>query len=332
MSEPALQNAHRQVTFRLLSEKVACWRWLERVLDERRQLYNAALGECIDCYRKIGKSRTYVDPCRGLPRRRRYLSETAELSVRIRCGTTKRLDIACRVSCQAVENLGSACLPTAGPRLDRRRATHRLGDSGSGLPSETMLRLSWTVFQQPVMRKRANRLKDWQHKVSRKLADKAGTVVWEDLKCAGMTRSASGTVEAPGQRVAQKRGLKRSIRDTGWRGPLDKAAYEAFRTVLVPAACTSRTCNVCGHEERRNRPARARFECVACGHAEHADVNAARNIADRSIRAASGIGLVTRGDSGVSMTRQPPTGAGLPGRGSVVRGESSGGFTHAEVA
>jgi hypothetical protein len=41
-------------------------RALERLLEAQRQLYNAALEERIDAYRKIGITRTYMDQCRGL--------------------------------------------------------------------------------------------------------------------------------------------------------------------------------------------------------------------------------------------------------------------------
>ena len=47
-------------------------------------------------------------------------------------------------------------------------------------------------------RRLANARKAWQHRVTRKLSDKAGTVVIEKLNTRGMTRSAQGTAEAPG--------------------------------------------------------------------------------------------------------------------------------------
>jgi putative transposase len=39
---------------------------LRAALDHSRQLYNAALEERIDCYRKTGKGRTYFDQCKAL--------------------------------------------------------------------------------------------------------------------------------------------------------------------------------------------------------------------------------------------------------------------------
>ena len=48
---------------------------------------------------------------------------------------------------------------------------------------------------------------------------------------------------------------------------------------LINPAWTSRTCNVCGHADKANRPDQANFACQQCGHEKHADTNAARNIA-----------------------------------------------------
>jgi putative transposase len=62
-------------------------------------------------------------------------------------------------------------------------------------------------------------------------------------------------------------------------------AYKAARTgvpvVYVDPAYTSQTCSSCGHVSKKNRPDQATFCCASCGLAEHADVNAARNIAAR---------------------------------------------------
>jgi len=54
-----------------------------------------------------------------------------------------------------------------------------------------------------------------------------------------------------------------------------KAAEWGIPVKEVPAAFTSVTCSRCGESGRRRGHD---FACVACGHAEHADINAARNI------------------------------------------------------
>lgn len=57
--------------------------------------------------------------------------------------------------------------------------------------------------------------KDWAHRTTTAIARQYGTVVVENLRTKNMTKSASGTVEAPGRNVAQKRGLNRVILNVG---------------------------------------------------------------------------------------------------------------------
>ncbi|WP_311923031.1 transposase [Microbispora sp. H10836] len=107
-------------------------------------------------------------------------------------------------------------------------------------------------------------------------------IVHEDLRIANMTRSASGTIEAPGRNVAAKPGLNRSILDAGWgvflRVLAHKAESAGRELIAVEPRNTSRTCSRCGHCAKDNRLTQARFRCQACGHEAHADVNAATNI------------------------------------------------------
>ncbi|MCE2432671.1 MAG: transposase [Candidatus Latescibacteria bacterium] len=46
---------------------------------------------------------------------------------------------------------------------------------------------------------------------------------------------------------------------------------------------TSQTCAECGHCEKGNRHTQASFLCKVCGHKDHADRNAARNIRARAL-------------------------------------------------
>jgi putative transposase len=48
--------------------------------------------------------------------------------------------------------------------------------------------------------------------------------------------------------------------------------------MLVSAAYTSRTCRACRYESAENRKTQSLFRCVACGHEEHADIHAAKNV------------------------------------------------------
>jgi putative transposase len=123
---------------------------------------------------------------------------------------------------------------------------------------------------------------DWLHKLSTGLANAYPVIAIEDLKVAAMTRSAAGTADAPGKRVRQKAGLNRAIRDQGWaefRRQLEyKCAARGGAVVPVNPAYTSQTCSHCGYVDADNRRTQAIFTCLACGHSENADLNAAQNI------------------------------------------------------
>ncbi|MFF4773657.1 RNA-guided endonuclease InsQ/TnpB family protein [Microtetraspora fusca] len=123
---------------------------------------------------------------------------------------------------------------------------------------------------------------DGAHKAALALVRAYDVIVHEDLRIANMTRSASGTIEAPGRNVAQKSGLNRSIVDAGWGVFLTVLAHKAESAgrelIAVNPTNTSRTCARCGHCAKENRVTQVEFVCTACGHTAHADVNAAINI------------------------------------------------------
>jgi IS605 OrfB family transposase len=61
-----------------------------------------------------------------------------------------------------------------------------------------------------------------------------------------------------------------------------KARLAGVPVVTVDPRNSSRTCSACGHCEKANRSDQATFRCQHCGHSEHADINAARNLASRA--------------------------------------------------
>jgi putative transposase len=151
------------------------------------------------------------------------------------------------------------------------------------------------------------RRQDFNAQIAASLCDRYGTIVLEDLKTANMTRSARGTIGAPGRGVAQKRGLNRAITDKGWHG-LELALINAARStgtriIKVNPAYTSITCSACTHVDPKSRESQAVFRCTGCGLVAHADVNAAVNI-----KSAGGQSVSGRGDlaTGRSVKRQPP--------------------------
>ena len=62
----------------------------------------------------------------------------------------------------------------------------------------------------------------------------------------------------------------------------DKAEDAGGCVVLVDPRHTSVTCDGCGHRHPEDRVSRDRWRWCACGHAEDADINAARNILNRA--------------------------------------------------
>lgn len=131
----------------------------------------------------------------------------------------------------------------------------------------------------------ANTRKDYLHKISNNISKNHAIVYVEDLQVSNMSKSAKGTVEAPGKNVRQKSGLNRAILDQAWyefRRQLEyKLAWNGGFLVAVPPQNTSRTCPCCGYIAKENRRTQADFVCVDCGYTENADVVGAINILNR---------------------------------------------------
>jgi putative transposase len=127
----------------------------------------------------------------------------------------------------------------------------------------------------------ANRRRDWVEKTTTDIARRFDTIRVEALDVRAMTRSTRGTLERPGVRVAQKRGLNRAISRQGWGQLVARLDHKATgRLEGVPSAYTSQRCSACGHIAPENRKSQAVFACAACNAGPcNADVNAARNIA-----------------------------------------------------
>ena len=157
-------------------------------------------------------------------------------------------------------------------RAQRERSLHRRGSGRYRKATAEMARLK---------EKEANRRRDHLHKLSRRLVVDNDLIVHEDLKVLNMSRSATGTVENPGQNVAAKSALNDAIMESSWARLITMISYKAEdagrRVVKVNPRYTSQRCSHCGHVAAENRD-KEKFACLCCGHREHADINAARNI------------------------------------------------------
>ena len=178
-------------------------------------------------------------------------------------------------------------------RLQRRLARAQRGSNHRAVVKAQIARLK---------AREADRRKDWVEKTSTGLARGFDVIRVEDLNVRGMTRSARGTLDAPGRNIRQKAGLNRGILAAGWSALLTRLEHKApGRVEKINPAYTSQTCNACKHVARESRESQAVFRCVTCGHSDHADINAAKNIAD-------GRSVTARGDrakSARSVKREP---------------------------
>ncbi|MEU7898940.1 transposase [Nonomuraea sp. NPDC049152] len=205
-------------------------------------------------------------------------------------------------------------------RLERKAARQKRAATPSWPTSN---RLKRTYDQIGKLRAKAKRrLTDWQHQTTAELADRFGTIVLEDLKVKNMLASASGTIEAPGTNVAQKRGLNRAIACEAWSRTAEFLTYKVIdkggKVAVVPAPGTSRECHACHTITEGSRESQSRFVCKnrACGWIGNADVNAART---QLYRYNSAAGQVVTGRGGLAVL------------GPVKRQATHGGITRATL-
>jgi transposase len=215
-------------------------------------------------------------------------------------GNGQTVGIDCGVTVSAALSTGEM-LTAPGLSARRNKRLRRLQRSLARAKrgSNRRARVKLTVAR--LRAREADARKDWAEKASTDIARRFDMIRVEDLRIRNMTRSAKGTAGAPGRNVRQKAGLNREILRSGWgllaRRLEDKAPG---RVEKIRPAFTSQRCSACGHVDAESRKNQARFVCTACGFADHADVNAARNIA-------AGHAVTARGGDGVArpVNREP---------------------------
>jgi putative transposase len=181
---------------------------------------------------------------------------------------------------------------TAGETVRYRRLQQRLARTKKASANRAKTRAALNR----IMGRVADRRADFCAQTAQQISAKNAVVVLEDLKTRNMSKSASGTIETPGIRVAQKRGLNRAILDKGWNrlelALTNAARYTGTAVVKVNPAYTSQRCSACGFVSEDNRESQAAFRCKApgCGHTAHADINAAINIKHAAGHAVSACG------------------------------------------
>lgn len=198
---------------------------------------------------------------------------------------------------------------TPGEMTRYRRLQQRLTHARKGSAN----RRKTLAAMNRIMGRVTDRRADFCAFTANRLTARHSVIVLENLRTKNMTASAKGTIAEPGRNVRQKAGLNRAILDKGWHR-MELAIRNAARStgtevVLVNPAYTSQTCNRCGHVDAKNRESQAVFVCAACGHRDHADLNAAKNILS-----AAGHAVPACGDLGVarSVKQEPATPRGVP--------------------
>ena len=193
----------------------------------------------------------------------------------------------------------------AGEKARYRRLQQRVARSKKG----SVNRRKTIVAMNRIMVRVTDRRADFCAWTASRITARHSVIALEDLRIRNMTASVKGTPAKPGRNVRQKAGLNRAILDKGWRR-MELAIRNAARStgtavVLVNPAYTSQRCHACGFVTEGNRESQAVFACKnpGCGHADHADVNAAKNILS-----AAGYAVPACGDLAVgrSMKQEPP--------------------------
>ena len=197
----------------------------------------------------------------------------------------------------SAEDLFDQVFTTPGEQRRALRLQRKLSRAAKGSANRNKTRAALGRLRARERRRR----QDFCVKTARRLAHDHALVVLEKLPVRNMTRRAQPVADPanPGQYVpnggAAKSGLNRAILSKGWyrfEVALKSAArYSGTQVVKVPAALTSQRCSACGHVDPKSRESQAVFRCTHCSRpAEHADVNAAKNILAAGLLAVSACG------------------------------------------
>ena len=168
--------------------------------------------------------------------------------------------------------------------LQRRMARQRKGSRRREKTRLAMARITAGV---------TDRRRDWAEKVSTRLVMDHDVIVFEKLDIPNMVRKPKPKPDPEREgnflsnRARAKAGLTRGIVTSCWgilaRRSEQKAVASGAVVLYVDPRFTSQQCRRCGHIATENRESQAVFRCVSCGHEDHADTNAAKNVLARGL-------------------------------------------------
>ncbi|MCV7289173.1 transposase [Mycolicibacterium wolinskyi] len=200
---------------------------------------------------------------------------------------------------------------TAGERLRAAVLARRLSRA-KGAANRSKIRAELARLRARERHRRA----DFCAQTAHRLAHTNAIVVMESLKTNQMTRRAKPVEDPdnPGQFLpnggSAKSGLNRAVLSKGWyrfeQALTSVARYTGTQVIKVPAAFTSQRCSACGHVDPKSRESQAVFRCTSCSRpAEHADVNAAKNILAAGLAVTACREATTPAGVGVTSTQEP---------------------------
>ncbi len=166
-------------------------------------------------------------------------------------------------------------------RVRSRRASRKKGKSNKRKAYNCVARLHKRIKQ---------RREAYQWQVANKIVKRADAVILENLNIKGMAARCKSKKDDNGNYLkngqSRKVGLNRSIADASWYSLTQKinvvAAKSGVLIVKVAPQYTSQKCSHCGHVDKNSRDGE-KFICTNCGHFDHADLQAARNIRNKGI-------------------------------------------------
>jgi transposase len=251
---------------------------LEWTLRRCKELYNAALQERREAYQKCGVSVSYRMQADQLPAIKQIRAEYQEIHSQVQQDVLRRLD-------KAFEAFFRRVLGGQTPGYPRFK-------SGDRYHSFTYPQGGYELIAKKALsrmyRKVRNRRRDFLHKAARKLVSQYGTLVFEDLQIANLTKAPAPKQDEQGNYLPNgataKGGLSKSIFDAGWGVFVtlcgSKAEEAGCTVVKVAPHGTSQACSGCGCMVEKDLGVRW-HSCPHCGTELDRDHNAAKNILHR---------------------------------------------------
>jgi putative transposase len=198
-----------------------------------------------------------------------YLYATIDVPEDIPIEPTRFLGVDLGIANLATDSDGNVYTGDAIERVRHRSQTARQTYQVTGTKS-TKRRLQQMAGKQARFQRWAN------HTLAKRLVQYA-----KDTKAALVLEELTGIRD----RITVRQGQRAKQHNWSFRQLRGFIAYKARQAgvalICVDPRNTSRTCNRCGHVDKRNRRSQAEFSCLRCGYVSHADTNAARNLATR---------------------------------------------------